>query len=86
MDLWGVLVLILFFGLLSYFMIRATRGLRDPDLSKLADLDPNRITVEIVAGLLRTSRWAARQICETAVRRGEFERNGEDYKLVKQRT
>ena len=86
MDLWGVLIVILFVGLLTYFLIRATRGLRDPDLSKLAELDPDRITVDVVAGLLKTSRWSARQICEISVRRGEFERNGDNYRLVKQRT
>jgi len=83
MKLWAIAFLFLCFIACLSLIGAILRGLRDPDLSKLADLDPNRITVEVVAGLLRTSRWAARQICETAVRRGEFERNGEDYRLVR---
>lgn len=83
MKLWAIAFLFLCLIACLSLIAAMVRGLRDPDLSKLADLDPNRITVEVVAGLLRTTRWSARQICEISVRRGEFERNGDDYRLAK---
>jgi len=86
MKLWAIAFLVLCFIACLSLIAGILRALKDPDLSKLAELDVNRLTVEDVAGLLRTTRWAARQICETCVRRGEFERNGDDYKLVKQTT
>ncbi len=42
------------------------------DISRLAKLDPDHIELENVRSLLGVSAPAARQICETAVRRGVF--------------
>jgi len=43
-------------------------------MSRLAKLDPDHIELENVRSLLGVSTPAARQICETAVRRGVFRR------------
>jgi hypothetical protein len=43
----------------------------------IAKLNPEKIYVENVRSLLDVSTWRARQICETAVRQGVFERRVE---------
>jgi hypothetical protein len=53
-------------------------------LEKASKLDPENITVDTMRMLFKwTPRWLARQILETGVRRGEFERKPDgSYRVV----
>lgn len=48
----------------------------------LSKLDPDNFSVDEVRDILRVTEWGAKQIVATAVRRGEFVRNGNRYALA----
>ena len=49
-------------------------GLPEKQAAALARLNPEKIYVENVRSVLDISAWRAKQICETAVRQGVFEK------------
>ena len=52
---------------------------------KLSKLNPDRFSIQDVCGILSVSPRSAKWICETAVRRGEFAREDDFYRLCDKR-